>query len=43
MKRARRVRVDAPEPVAVQVDGDYRGETPLEFEVSRRQVRSLVP
>jgi YegS/Rv2252/BmrU family lipid kinase len=43
MKRARRVRVDAPEPVAVQVDGDYRGETPLEFEVSSRQVRILVP
>ena len=43
MVRARQVRVDAPEPAAVQVDGDYRGETPLEFEVSPRQVRILVP
>jgi len=43
MQRARRVRVEAPEPVAVQVDGDARGETPLDFEVSARQVRVLVP
>ena len=43
MVRAKRVLVDAPEPVPIQVDGDYRGETPLEFEVSGRQVRLLVP
>ncbi len=43
MVRARRVLVDSDEPVPIQVDGDYRGETPLEFEVSSRQVRLLVP
>ncbi|MBI5433147.1 MAG: NAD(+)/NADH kinase [Planctomycetes bacterium] len=30
-------------PVPYQVDGDFRGETPVEFEVLRRQHRILIP
>jgi YegS/Rv2252/BmrU family lipid kinase len=43
MELARAVRVTSPEPVPIQVDGDHRGETPLEFEVTGRQYRLLVP
>jgi diacylglycerol kinase family enzyme len=43
MLRARRVRVTANEPVAYHVDGDFRGETPLEFEVSPVRRTILVP
>jgi diacylglycerol kinase (ATP) len=43
MLRARRVRVTANEPVAYHVDGDFRGETPLEFEVSPVRRTVLVP
>ncbi|MCE9595242.1 MAG: NAD(+)/NADH kinase [Planctomycetes bacterium] len=30
-------------PVPYQVDGDFRGETPVEFELLRRQYRILIP
>lgn len=30
-------------PIPYQVDGDFRGETPVEFEVLRRQHRILIP
>ena len=43
MRRARKVRVTSPEPVAYHVDGDYRGETPLEFEVSPTRRQIVVP
>jgi diacylglycerol kinase family enzyme len=43
MELAREVRVTSEEPVPIQVDGDYRGETPLEFAVTDRQVHLLVP
>lgn len=41
--RARRVAIRSPEPVACQVDGDARGTTPLEIEVTGQQFRVLVP
>ena len=41
--RARRVRVTSQTPVAYHVDGDYRGETPVDFSVTRRQAHLLVP
>lgn len=43
LRRARRVRVSADVPVAVQVDGDPGGTTPVEFEVAERRYRVLVP
>jgi diacylglycerol kinase family enzyme len=43
MRRAREVRVGSDRPVPIQVDGDAKGETPLEFTVTDRQVRLLVP
>lgn len=43
MVRARRVRVTADGPVPYQVDGDFGGEIPLDFEVSPVQRRILVP
>jgi YegS/Rv2252/BmrU family lipid kinase len=43
MLRARRVRITASEPVAYHVDGDFRGETPLDFEVSPVRRTLLVP
>jgi len=43
LRRARRVRITSPEPVPCQVDGDYRGETPVEIEVGGPQYRLLVP
>jgi YegS/Rv2252/BmrU family lipid kinase len=43
MRRARRVRVTSSEPVAYHVDGDFRGETPLDFEVSPVRRTVLVP
>lgn len=43
LETARTVRVTAASPVAFQVDGDYRGETPVEFEVTGRRFRVLVP
>lgn len=43
MARAKHLTVTADEPVPYQVDGDYRGVTPLELEVTGRQVQLLVP
>jgi diacylglycerol kinase (ATP) len=43
LRRARRARIESDRPVAYQVDGDFRGETPVELEVADRQYRLLVP
>ncbi|HVS19257.1 MAG TPA: diacylglycerol kinase family protein, partial [Planctomycetota bacterium] len=43
MRSARRVRVESAEPVAVQVDGDARGTTPIELAVRDRPHTLLVP
>jgi diacylglycerol kinase family enzyme len=43
MRSARAVRIDSDEPVAVQVDGDAHGTTPLVLSVRTRQHRLLVP
>jgi len=43
MQRARQVKVTSDQPVPIQVDGDFKGETPLEFVVTDRQVPLLVP
>jgi len=43
MLSARRVRVESPEPVEVQVDGDARGTTPIELVVRERKNVLLVP
>jgi diacylglycerol kinase (ATP) len=43
LRRARRVRVEAPEPVPCQVDGDGGGETPLALELLEERCRLLVP
>jgi YegS/Rv2252/BmrU family lipid kinase len=40
---ARRVRVESPEPVPYQVDGDYRGTTPIELHLTGRRHLLLVP
>jgi diacylglycerol kinase family enzyme len=41
--RGERVRVEADRPVAVEVDGDYIGEVPIEIEMIAEQVRVYVP
>ncbi len=43
MQRARHVVVRSEDPVPIQVDGDYRGETPLELEIRPVQYHLLVP
>lgn len=43
MVRAKSLRVTSDKPVPYQVDGDYRGETPVELTVTGRQVQLLVP
>jgi len=43
LRRARSVKITAAEPVPYQIDGDYRGETPLDITVSDCPVRLLVP
>lgn len=43
MIRASRIRITADEAVPCQVDGDYRTETPVEVEVTRRAFTLLVP
>lgn len=44
LETAARARVTSDDgPVPYQVDGDFRGETPVEFEVLRRQHRILIP
>ncbi len=41
--RARRVRVESDHPVPYEVDGDYGGETPVQFEVVPERQRLIVP
>jgi diacylglycerol kinase (ATP) len=41
--RGRRVRVDAPTPLPVELDGEQPGTTPAEFEVLPRALRLRVP
>ena len=43
MVRAKSLRVTSETPVPYQVDGDFRGETPVELEVTGRQVKLLAP
>ena len=43
MARARTLRVTSSEPVPYQLDGDFRGTTPVDLEVTERQVQILVP
>lgn len=43
LKRAKQIRIRSEEPVPFQVDGDYRGETPVEIEVSTTQYNLIVP
>lgn len=43
MRRGRRVRITSPEPVPYQVDGDHRGDTPIEVQVADRCYRVLAP
>ena len=43
MRAASRARVTSPEPVPYQVDGDFRGTTPVELVVTGRQHVLLVP
>jgi diacylglycerol kinase family enzyme len=43
MRTGAHVRVRSDEPVPYHVDGDWRGETPVEFEISRRRYRILIP
>jgi YegS/Rv2252/BmrU family lipid kinase len=43
MRPASRVRVTSPEPAPYQVDGDFRGTTPVELVVTGRQRLLLVP
>lgn len=43
MVRARRVRVESDRPVPYEVDGDYAGVTPVEFEVLPERQRLIVP
>lgn len=40
---ARHVRIASPEPVPFQVDGDYRGTTPIEVQLTGRRHVLLVP
>ena len=39
----RRIRIEAEEPVPVQVDGDYCGDTPVQVELAPGVVKALVP
>ncbi len=41
--RARRIRIEAHEPLEVQVDGDAIGATPMTFEVAPSALRALTP
>ena len=43
LHKATRVRITSTEPTPYQVDGDYKGETPVEISVPGRQVRLLTP
>ncbi|MCY3698531.1 MAG: diacylglycerol kinase family lipid kinase [Gemmatimonadetes bacterium] len=41
--QARSVRIEADPPVAIEIDGDPRGETPMEAKVSPQAARIIVP
>ncbi len=41
--QARRVRIEADPPVAIQIDGEPCGETPIEAEIEPLSARILVP
>ena len=41
--QARRVRIEADPPVAIQIDGEPRGKTPIEAKVAPLAARILVP
>ncbi len=41
--RARVVRIEAPRPLAVQVDGDHIGHTPMQFEAVPGALYALLP
>ncbi|GAB4210619.1 MAG: diacylglycerol kinase family lipid kinase [Roseiflexaceae bacterium] len=41
--RAREVRIEAPRPLAVQVDGDHIGHTPMQFEAVPGALYALLP
>lgn len=43
MRRAKRIKVEADRPIPYQVDGDFRGYSPVEIEVTDRQVQLLTP
>jgi len=43
LRRARRVRIEAEEPVPCQIDGDAGGTTPLAFELTPHRYRIVVP
>ena len=43
MRRARRVHIEAPEPVPYQVDGDLGGVTPVEVRLLDGRYRLIVP
>jgi diacylglycerol kinase family enzyme len=42
-RTGRRIAIEAEEPTAVQIDGDYRGTTPLSIEVEPSVVPVLAP
>ena len=42
-RTGRRIVIEAEEPTAVQIDGDYRGTTPLTIEVDPSVVPILTP
>jgi hypothetical protein len=41
--RARIVRIETSQPLAVQVDGDHIGYTPMTFEAAPGALRALLP
>lgn len=41
--QARSVRIEADPPVAIEIDGDPRGETPMEAKVAPQAARIIVP
>ncbi|TAJ19009.1 MAG: diacylglycerol kinase family lipid kinase [Planctomycetota bacterium] len=43
VRQGRHIRISAAEPVPYQVDGEFRGTTPVEIELSPRQYRVVVP
>jgi diacylglycerol kinase family enzyme len=41
--RARRLSIDCDPPVAVQLDGDYAGQTPTEITIAPKSLTVVVP